>query len=127
MHEVTSYPSGTFSWIDVNTSDQEAGKSFYTQLFGWGAEDNPIPDGSVYTMFQQEGLDVAAISQMSPEMAASGMPPTWNSYISVDNLDKAVSQVEAAGGKVMMPAFDVMDSGRMAMIQDPAGAMFALW
>jgi predicted enzyme related to lactoylglutathione lyase len=127
MQEVTKYPSGTFSWIDVNTTDQDAGKAFYTELFGWGSVDNPVPDGGVYTMLQLNGRDVAAISAMSPEMRESGMPPMWNSYITVEDVDKAASRAEEAGGSVMMPPFDVMNAGRMAMVQDPTGALFALW
>ncbi len=127
MQEVTKYPSGTFSWIDVMTSDREAGAAFYTGLFGWGSVDNPVPEGGVYTMFQLDGRDVAAISDMSSEMQESGMPPMWNSYITVDNVDEVAGRVAEAGGTVMMPPFDVMDSGRMAMVQDPAGATFALW
>jgi len=127
MQEVTRYPSNTFSWIDVNTSDQVAGTRFYTELFGWRAVDNPIPDGGVYTMLQVNGLDVAAISQMSPEMESAGMPPVWNSYVTVDNVDEAAERVTKAGGTVMMPPFDVMEAGRMAMVQDPVGAVLALW
>jgi predicted enzyme related to lactoylglutathione lyase len=127
MQAVTKYPHATFSWIDANTSDLAAGKAFYTELFGWNAVDQPLPGGGVYTMLQLEGLDVAAISEMTPEMAAAGMPPVWNSYITVDNLDEVAARVEEAGGAVMAPPFDVMDAGRMAMVQDPGGAIVCLW
>jgi predicted enzyme related to lactoylglutathione lyase len=35
--------------------------------------------------------------------------------------------VQAAGGNVIMPPFDVGDQGRMAVFQDPSGAFIAAW
>src|SRR5208282_6903023 len=63
----------------------------------------------------------------SAELAAAGAPPMWNTYLAVDSVDDAVARVEAAGGKVAMAPFDVMDAGRMAFVLDPAGAAVALW
>jgi hypothetical protein len=48
-------------------------------------------------------------------------------YIAVENADQSVSKAAQAGGTVLAPAFDVMDAGRMAVIQDPAGAIFSVW
>ena len=45
----------------------------------------------------------------------------------MDSVDDAVAKVEAAGGKVAMAPFDVMDAGRMAFVMDPSGAPVALW
>ena len=60
-------------------------------------------------------------------MAAAGAPPMWNTYLAVDSADEAAGKVEAAGGKVGMAPFDVMDAGRMAFVLDPSGAAVALW
>lgn len=127
MQEVKRYPPATFSWIDLATTNPEAAKQFYTQLFGWTFDDMPVnEDGSmVYTMLKLNGLDVAALSAMPPGM--EGIPPHWSSYITVDNLEESIAQAEAAGGTVTMPAMDVLDAGRMAGIQDPTGATFYLW
>jgi predicted enzyme related to lactoylglutathione lyase len=56
-----------------------------------------------------------------------GAPPMWNTYIAVDSVDEATAKVEAAGGKVAMAPFDVMDAGRMSFVMDPSGAPVALW
>ena len=53
--------------------------------------------------------------------------PTWNTYIWVDNADEAAAKVRAAGGGVVADPFDVMDSGRMAVLTDPEGAAFCVW
>jgi len=124
MQETTKYPHGTFSWADVNTTDPEAGKKFYTQLFGWTSEDMPAGDG-VYTMFFKNGQEVAALSGMPP--GQENMPPHWNAYITVDDVDAVTAKVAGLGGTVAMPPFDVMDAGRMAAIQDPTGAFVMLW
>jgi predicted enzyme related to lactoylglutathione lyase len=127
MQEVTKYPVGTFSWVDLATTDAPGAKKFYTELMGWTANDIPIGPDSFYTMLQLEGRDVAALSQMSEEQQSQGMPPMWNSYVSVENADESAEKAAALGGTVMAPPFDVFDSGRMAVIQDPTGAVFSVW
>lgn len=123
-----AYQHGLFTWADVSVPDPAAGSSFYANLFGWTAEDQHDPSGDyVYTMFSQDGKATAGLGPQPPTMADRGMPPIWNSYISVDDVDKTVEQWMAAGGAVMMPAMDVMTSGRMAFVIDPEGAVVALW
>jgi predicted enzyme related to lactoylglutathione lyase len=127
MSEVKAYPHGTFSWVDLATTDAAAAQTFYRGLFGWEAVDMPLPGGGVYTMLLQAGKNVTALSQMSPEMQASGMPTIWNSYISVDDVEATAARVADLGGAVIAGPFDVMDAGRMATIQDPTGAVVNLW
>jgi predicted enzyme related to lactoylglutathione lyase len=123
----TSYTQGTPNWVDLQTSDQDAAKAFYAGLFGWSYDDQPMPQGPVYSMAMLGAHPVAAIAPQSPELAAAGAPPMWNTYLATDSVDDAVARVEAAGGKVAMAPFDVMDAGRMAFVMDPAGAAVALW
>src|SRR3984893_11640261 len=123
----TSYAQGTPNWVDIQTTDQAAAKAFYAGLFGWTYDDQPMPQGPVYSMATLGGHLVAAIAPQSPELAAAGAPPMWNTYLAVDSVDDAVTKVEAAGGKVAMSPFDVVDAGRMAFLLDPGGAGVALW
>ncbi len=123
----TSYAQGTPNWVDLQTSDQDAAKAFYAGLFGWTYDDQPMPQGPVYSMAMLGGHPVAAIAAQSPELAAAGAPPMWNTYLAVDSVDEAAAKVEAAGGKVGMAPFDVMDAGRMTFVLDPSGAAVALW
>ena len=127
MPERTSYAQGTPNWVDLPTSDQAAAKAFYAGLFGWTYDDQPMGEGQVYSMAVLGGHQVAAISSQPPEMAAAGAPPMWNTYLAVDSVDDATAKVEAAGGKVAMAPFDVMDAGRMSFVMDPSGAPVALW
>jgi predicted enzyme related to lactoylglutathione lyase len=127
MPERKSYAQGTPNWVDLQTSDQGAAKEFYSALFGWTYDDQPMAEGQVYSMAKLGDHLVAAIAPQSPELAAAGAPPAWNTYIAVDSVDETVAKVEAAGGQVAMQPFDVMDAGRMAFVMDPGGAAVALW
>lgn len=126
MHVVTEYPNGLFSWVDLTTTDTEAAKAFYTGLFGWEAVDMPTDVGTVYTMLQIDGKNVAGLGPMPPNMP-EGTPAYWASYVKHDDVDSIMDKVTAAGGQVVMPAMDVMEEGRMAIMQDPAGAMLGVW
>jgi uncharacterized protein len=122
MGERTSHPPGTISWSDLGTSDPEAAKTFYTSLFGWEHEDMPIPEGGTYTMLRKDGKNAAALSA-----AQEGMPPAWNAYVTVDSADDAAARAAELGATVIAEPFDVLDVGRMAVIQDPTGAFFSVW
>ena len=126
MGERTSYPHGTFSWADLSTGDLEGAKRFYGELFGWEFDDVPMgddEDAMPYSMAKVDGKTVAAIFK-----GDGTLPVHWNSYVTVDDLDAMPEKVKAAGGDVTAEPFDVMESvGRMAVIQDPAGAFLNLW
>ncbi len=127
MGDRASYTPGTFSWADLSTSDQPAAKDFYSGLFGWEATDMPVGDGVVYSMMNSGGKPVAAISPQQQAQAEAGVPPTWNSYVTVTSADRAAERAGELGATVHAPPFDVMEAGRMAVIQDPQGAFFMVW
>ncbi|TMK39290.1 MAG: VOC family protein [Actinobacteria bacterium] len=127
MAERTKYAPGTFSWADLATTDLEAAKRFYGGLFGWQAEDMPVPGGAYYSMQRVDGKDVAAIAPQPPAQRDAGVPPTWQSYITVESADAAAQRAGELGGTVHAEPFDVMEAGRMAVIQDPQGAFFMVW
>ena len=127
MPKRTEYAQGTPNWVDLQTTDQSAAKQFYTSLFGWSYADQPMPDGgAVYAEATVNGETVAAIAPMPPG-APEGMPPRWNTYLAVDDVDASVDKVAPAGGQVLMQPFDIGDAGRMAVVADPTGAPVALW
>ena len=120
MAERTSYPPGTFSWAELATSDADAAKAFYTQLFAWEYDDTPIGDGQVYTMATRDGGTVAALF-------ASDQPPHWNCYVTVASADDTAAKAAESGGSVVAEPFDVMEVGRMAVLADPQGALLCAW
>ncbi len=127
MKVVTTYPDSVFCWVDLTTTDAEGAKAFYTALFGWNSDDRPTDMGGVYSMLQIEGKNVAGLSAMPPDMQAQGAPPFWASYVKHSDIDAVAAKITEAGGTLLFPPMDVMEEGRMAMAQDPTGAMFGIW
>ena len=125
MPAVTEYPSGSPSWADLLCKNGETAKHFYTNLFGWTFDDHPAGPDMVYTMFSHDGLPVCASAEPGP--GQENLPPHWSVYITVDDLEAAVGRARAAGGTVLMEPFDVLDVGRMAIVQDKEGAFVRLW
>ena len=123
MPQRSSYPPGTFSWIDLATTDVESAKAFYGGLFGWQYDDRPMGEGMNYSMAQIGGDSVAALV----EQTTGDAPPHWNSYITVDDVDATAGRVGELGGTAVGEPFNVFDAGRMAAISDPTGAFVALW
>lgn len=121
------YPHGLFGWVDLTTTDVERARTFYTQLFGWTSRDLPTPMGPAHTMFAKDGKLVAGMSAQQPDLAAAGVPSLWSSYVLVEDVDAVLATVEPAGGTIVMPAMDVMEQGRLAMLRDPSGAVVGLW
>ncbi len=127
LQETPRYSPGTFCWIELGTSNRDEGKKFYSQLFGWETEDFPAGPGMIYTMLRLDGKDVGGLYELTKEMTTQGVPPHWLSYVSVSNADESAAKVKELGGTLMKEPFDVMDIGRMAVVQDPTGAVFAIW
>lgn len=127
MQETPEFAPGTFCWIELATTDSEAAKRFYTELFDWTFVDSPIGPDMVYTMLKFNGKDVGALYKMMPEMVSEGIPPNWLSYASVTSADESAEKVKSLGGTIRKEPFDVFDVGRMAVIQDPTGAVSAVW
>jgi predicted enzyme related to lactoylglutathione lyase len=125
--EFSSHNPGTFCWVELATTDQKAAVAFYRALFGWDVNEQAIGPNEIYTMFLMRGKEVAAASTQQPQERQSGAPPHWNLFITVANTNEAVTRAQALGAKVLAPAFDVMDAGRMAVVQDPTGAVFSVW
>jgi uncharacterized protein len=125
--EFTTHAAGTFSWPELATTDQQGAVAFYRGLFGWDLNDVPMGPTETYSIFQMRGKEVGAAYTMRPEERQSGAPPHWNSYVTVANVDDAAKKAQGLGAKVFAPPFDVMEAGRMAVLQDPTGAVFQIW
>ncbi|MGO9574627.1 MAG: VOC family protein [Terriglobales bacterium] len=127
MANIDQQPAGSFCWIELHTTDQNAAKTFYGSLFGWEAHDSPMGPNDFYTEFKLQGREAAAACTLRAEELSQGVPPHWMIYITVESADAAAAKAQQLGGKVFAPAFDFMDAGRMAVIQDPTGAVFCVW
>jgi hypothetical protein len=111
---------GAMAWSEVHTRDSDAARAFYGDLFQLTAHKM---EGMDYYIMQRGEQMICGVQQM--DASQTGIPPHWMSYFAVDNTDAAVERAVAAGGKLMVPAFD-MAYGRMAVLADPAGAAFSI-
>ena len=118
-----SAPAGAPCWVNLMTSDPGRSREFYTQLFGWTAEE-PNPDFGGYFNFAKNGVRVAGCMGSEP---GSGVPDIWSVYLAVDDAAKTLEAAGAHGGQVVVPAMPVGDLGTMAMITDVGGAAIGLW
>lgn len=125
MPEVTSYETGEPCWADVTNPDVDAAARFYSQIFGWQADQVPQPEAGGYTMFSRNGKSVAAASAPAP--GQEDVPPHWTVYLAAGDVDEIAGRIGSAGGSVFMDPFDVFDAGRMTVAADPAGAVFGVW
>jgi predicted enzyme related to lactoylglutathione lyase len=127
MSEREGYPPGVPCWVETWQPDAGAAARFYTELFGWEAEDTMPPDSpGSHFMCRLRGRDVAAIGSRPPGGAPPPVP-VWSVYVQVKSADDAAAKVTGAGGSVVIVPFDSLDGGRMAIVADPAGAAFGLW
>ena len=118
----TSYEPGTFSWVDLQTSDVAAAKDFYAKLLGWTYDEFPMGDGPFYSMAKVGGESVCALAGLHGEMK-----PHWNNYVTVASVDESAARVRELGGEVVQEPFDVFTAGRMLLLRDPTGGLLCLW
>lgn len=111
------------AWVDLSTSDAEAARDFYAKLFGWQLEVSEDPQ---YGGYATAKLGDASVSGIGPRQSDDA-PTAWSMYIGTDDVDALATKVQANGGTVAAPPFDVGDQGRMAVFQDPTGAFFSAW
>ncbi len=114
---------GAFSWNELMTTDTGAAKKFYGTLFGWNLDEMQVGDME-YTIVKANDTEIAGIMGMPPE--AAGMPPHWGAYVTVDDVDASAKEVEALGGKIILPPKDIPDVGRFCVICDPQDATLSM-
>jgi len=114
---------GTFCWNELMTRDPKKARDFYGPMLGWTFDAMAMPDGhGTYWVAKQADKPSAGIFEMKGDEFAN-IPTHWFSYIEVDNVDKRVAAATKAGAKLRRPIFDVAGVGRIAIIEDPVGAV----
>ncbi len=116
-------PIGAPCWVELTTSDAERSRAFYTQLFGWTAEE-PNQDFGGYFNFVKDEVRIAGCMAGQP---GSGMTDNWSVYLASDDTARTVQAAAAYGGVVHVPAMPVGDLGTMAFVGDAGGAAIGVW
>lgn len=119
--------TGDFCWVELCTKDAPAALSFYKTVFNWGQNDHNNGDHGTYHMLMLGEHEIAGAYQLTPELQQQGAYPCWNAYVKVADVDAVADKAKSLGGRVLNGPFDVVEHGRMAILQDPTGAVFSLW
>ena len=114
---------GQFVWYELLTPDTDAAKKFYSSITGWGTQ----PFDQDYTMWTTAGAPFAGLNRLGPELRQQGVPPNWMPYVESSNVDETVRLATSLGGTVTVPASDIPNVGRFAVLQDPQGATFGVY
>jgi uncharacterized protein len=112
---------GAFSWAELNTPDVDTAKAFYGEVFGWSFEEKESERGA-YTIISLDGEGVGGMTDRVP----AGAPAHWLVYFAVEDLDATLETGRDRGGEVLAGPFDVAEVGRIAVVKDPWGAVFAV-
>jgi predicted enzyme related to lactoylglutathione lyase len=119
---------GDFIWYELLTSDADAAGDFYGKVIGWTSKGAGQPGVDYRFFFAGDGSNpedgVGGYMTITPDMASGGARPVWLGYIAVDDIDASVASILASGGAVQMPAMDLPNVGRMAMVTDGQGIPF---
>ena len=116
---------GEVSWIELMTTDAEAAMTFYSDLLGWlASETMDMGEMGKYHMFNRPHGMIGGMMNKPPEMAQ--VPPNWQIYFRVADLDGAVDRIKAHGGQILNGPMEVPGGDRVVNAMDPQGAAFSL-
>ena len=111
-----------FVHVELNTTDTQKAKDFYSHLFQWQLEDMPMPVGTYTVIRVGNGTGGGMMKHPIP-----GAPSAWLPYVDVDDINASTNKVSTLGGKVMKPVTEIPNMGWFSIITDPTGAVLGLW
>jgi uncharacterized protein len=116
-------PLGSPCWADLWTSDVDGSRAFYSEVFGWEAQEAD-PQFGGYFMFTRDGVPIAGAMGDMGDMKATD---TWKIYLDTDDITKTVAAATAEGAELIVPAMPVADLGTQVVLIDPTGAPLGAW
>ena len=108
-------------WHELTSPDLPRATAFYSAVLGVEWESMPMETGDDYTCLMVAGRPVGGA--FPPQM--DGIPPHWDVYFNVEDCDATVARAVELGGSALVPAYDLLGVGRVAMVRDPQGALVA--
>lgn len=117
---------GAFCRLDLAATDAGRAKLFYARTFGWTFREEQA-NGGVFTTCLAGGHDVASLYQLKKAAMARGVPSHWTAYLRVASVDATAHRIVPLGGRLVVAPFDVRGFARIALIEDPVGALVGLW
>ncbi|MCA1840698.1 MAG: VOC family protein [Actinomycetota bacterium] len=112
----------TLTWTECVSTDIQKDRAFFTELFGWDAEEMPEPSGGVYVLLRKEEQSVCGLMPVPAE----GMPSFWLNYFNVADCEASVDKARKLGATIQRETTPIPGIGRFALVNDPQGAGFGL-
>ncbi|MCH6574341.1 MAG: VOC family protein [Bacteroidetes bacterium] len=128
MSEQQKPEVGSLSWFDLTVPNAEEVRDFYSKVIGWKSEPVPMEKGK-YNDFNMNApnSDLTVTGVCHAQGVNKNLPAQWLLYFTVKDLDKSIEECNANGGKVIVESKDMGNYGRYCVIEDPAGAVCALF
>lgn len=117
---------GTIGWVDLTVSDADGVRDFYKAVVGWDHQPQSMGDYDDYSMMPAAS-DTPVVGICHARGQNAGLPPQWLIYVVIEDLDGALEQCREHGGTILQGPRNLGKESRIAVIQDPAGAVMALW
>lgn len=121
--EIVNEPNAVV-WNEVNTRDVEAAKAFYGQIFGWTYDEREFETGN-YVSLKSGDDTVGGMIDITGRVPEE-VPNHWLVYFATEDADASIEKAKGSGGEVVFGPEDVSEVGRIAVLKDPFGAVFAL-
>jgi predicted enzyme related to lactoylglutathione lyase len=119
--------AGTFCWTEIATTDAQLAKEFFAAVFGWKFNTGNAGGMEYHEFSVGDGPPNGGLYEMDPKWFGDSLPPPhFMTYIAVDDVDENARRAVELGGK-LHKAMDVPNVGRIAILEDPTGAMFATY
>lgn len=117
-------PPGAYSHVELYTEDPAATKRFYAEVFGWQVQDMSYGPGMSYSRYQAKAPPHGGFMALR---RGPFTPPPVLTYINVQDVDEATRRIARAGGKVVVPRYDIPNVGSFAIFEAPGGIVQAVW
>jgi hypothetical protein len=119
---------GTMCWNELFTNNVDAAGKFYVNTIGWVTKAIDMGPMGTYTLFNRKNDDqnnAGGMMALPPHM--KGAPPHWLAYFAVTDCDASAKKAADLGAKTLLPPTDIPNIGRFSIVQDPQGAVLALF
>jgi predicted enzyme related to lactoylglutathione lyase len=118
---------GAICWLELATPDPAAAQAFYAGVFDWDSAERPAGDLGTFATLRYGGKEVAILYQQTPDAQIAGAAPHWTPLVAVDDAERSALFAEKLGGTLLREPQNLGDAGRVVPVQDPTGAILALW